>query len=241
MDVKVLKITDEFIFVNKPFGLPSTYKNDEDNSDCAVRQVTDMFPELLSVSGYKNREGGLLYRLDNDTGGLLVFCRNTEKFNHFKVLQDNNKLFKKYLAVVAVNGDENLESLKYDFDYDHLNLVFCDNLYSNLEIYNRFSPLASSNSYKIDFKIIHSRKSKKKMEVVKSRRDSKYVTFFKLCGKKENQLLIEVYIQHGIRHQIRVHLKSVKLGIVNDDLYGTNSIKGREHMALYCSSLYVTT
>ncbi|HOU76275.1 MAG TPA: RNA pseudouridine synthase [Candidatus Dojkabacteria bacterium] len=239
MEIKVLKITDDFIFVTKPFGLPSTFKNDYDNSDCAVKQVVDIYPELKSVMGYREREGGLLYRLDNDTGGLLVFCRNNNIFNNYKRLQEYGKLYKKYVAVVETRADSNYQGFVVDFSEKSLDEVFIDKSYSQFNLFDKFVNFGSNEFYRINFKIIHSRKTKRRMEVVKSRRDSKYITYFTFSGKKNNYMFLEIYIQRGIRHQIRVHLASIGLHIVNDKLYGKSNIIDVNYMGLFCTGMYI--
>lgn len=238
MKIKVLEITDEFVFVRKPFGLPTTYKNDEDNSDCAVKQVTELHPELLKVLGYKEREGGLLYRLDNDTAGLLIFCRKNGIFNQYKELQDRDMLFKRYVAVVDKTSKWKPDFLLFDYSFEEINTIFCDKSYTELNPFVEFNNSIKNGLFsRINFMIIHGRKSKKRMEVIKNRVSDKYITFFRKIDEKNNKLMLEILIQKGIRHQIRVHLKSIGLPIVNDQLYNREYAIDGQEMGLYCCGL----
>ena len=238
MVVKILKITDEFVFVRKPFGLPTTYRNDEDNGNCAVRQVTELYPELLNVLGYKEREGGLLYRLDNDTAGLLIFCRNTEIFNQYRMLQDRDRLFKRYVAIVDKTSNWKPGFSQFDYKFSKIHKVFCDDSYRELYPFDGFKNGLDNELFsKIDFLIIHGRKTKKRMEVVKSRLSDKYITYFRKIDEKKDKFMLEVLIQKGIRHQIRVHLKNIGLPIVNDKLYNRELAIEGQNMGLYCCGL----
>lgn len=63
--------------------------------------VIKQFPEQSQVSGFNPHEGGLLYRLDNETSGLVLFATDQLTFDQF--YQDSqNKLVKKhYIAYVV--------------------------------------------------------------------------------------------------------------------------------------------
>lgn len=56
-------------------------------------------PGLGEVHGYKKQEGGLLNRLDNETGGLVLFARTDAAFSVYSGMMAEGKIEKKYLAV----------------------------------------------------------------------------------------------------------------------------------------------
>ena len=92
--LKILFENDDFIGFDKPTGLPTTVGA---SSESLVAQVRAEHPELFNFSGFNEDEGGLLYRLDNETSGLVLFAKNREAFERF---QDDPELEKVYAAQV---------------------------------------------------------------------------------------------------------------------------------------------
>ena len=90
----------DFIGFDKPAGLPTTLG---DQADCLLTRVRAEHPELFSFAGFREDEGGLLYRLDNETSGLVLFAKNREAFDRF---QNDPELEKVYAARV-----ENFDSM----------------------------------------------------------------------------------------------------------------------------------
>ncbi|MBI4835977.1 MAG: RNA pseudouridine synthase [Candidatus Abawacabacteria bacterium] len=83
--------------VYKPANVPTT---PGEKPDSLVEQVLVQFPELSQVNGFKVGEGGLLYRLDTITSGLVLFACNDQAFKSFIKAADEGKIKKKYLAKV---------------------------------------------------------------------------------------------------------------------------------------------
>lgn len=84
----------DFIGFVKPAGLPTTYGDQE---DCFVARVKIEHPDLFSFAGFKEEEGGLLYRLDNETRGLVLFAKSRTAWERFT---DDTELEKIYFAQV---------------------------------------------------------------------------------------------------------------------------------------------
>lgn len=84
------------IVADKPQGLASVPGEQPDL--CSL--LFAMRPELAAVNGFKTGEGGLLNRLDNATGGLILCAKTDEAFIYYaKQLQDE-QVTKEYLALV---------------------------------------------------------------------------------------------------------------------------------------------
>lgn len=92
------KKKDDYLMVYKPAGVPST-PGEEPNS--IVEQVLTQFPEQRSIKGFKLGEGGLLYRLDTVTSGLVLFACSEKAFERFIAATDKNEIEKLYLVLVA--------------------------------------------------------------------------------------------------------------------------------------------
>ncbi|OGJ47804.1 hypothetical protein A2344_05115 [Candidatus Peregrinibacteria bacterium RIFOXYB12_FULL_41_12] len=101
--MEILFEDKNYIGFFKPAGTPTTYGA---KSGCFVEEVKKYHPELFTFSGFKEEEGGLLYRLDNETCGLVLFAKNKEA--HDKFIQDKN-LKKIYLAEISDTAPETNE------------------------------------------------------------------------------------------------------------------------------------
>ncbi len=87
---------EDFLIVNKPQGVATT-------PGIIPDICTDLFtkrPELLSITGYNKKEGGLLNRLDNETGGLILFAKNDESFEKYSHIMKSSSVTKEYIAIV---------------------------------------------------------------------------------------------------------------------------------------------
>lgn len=88
---------DPFIIVvDKPQGIASVPGNLPDL--CSLLFV--MRPELAQIKGFKTGEGGLLNRLDNDTGGLILCAKTDEAFIYYAKQLQGELVTKEYLALV---------------------------------------------------------------------------------------------------------------------------------------------
>lgn len=98
-DLNILYEDDYLIAINKPSGLLSI-SNDKEKIVTAYRMVSD----YVKTSG-KNRFIFVVHRLDQDTSGILMFCKN-EKIRD--KMQDNwNTIVKKRGYVALVDGKIN--------------------------------------------------------------------------------------------------------------------------------------
>ncbi len=62
--------------------------------------VINQFPEQMDIEGFHPNEGGLLYRLDNETSGLVLFATDQATFDQFQQDSQNKRIKKHYLAYV---------------------------------------------------------------------------------------------------------------------------------------------
>lgn len=95
---------DSILLINKPQGLATT--------PGAIKNLCEMifedYPYLARVNGYKINEGGLLNRLDNETGGIIFFAKNDEAFWYYSKQMKSEKIEKIYTAVVnGIPHDKN--------------------------------------------------------------------------------------------------------------------------------------
>lgn len=109
--------------------------------------------------------------------------------------------------------------------YDKTRIMFSKNLI-NKTYHARVNGVMENNEGLIDDPIGHDRKSKKKMLVLKEGyrifrgRKQEAKTYFKVLKRNKASTDLEVSIETGVRHQIRVHLKSIGHSVLEDGLYG---------------------
>jgi 23S rRNA pseudouridine1911/1915/1917 synthase len=87
---------DFLLIVDKPQGLATA----SGPQHYLCEYIFDDCPALAGVKGYKSGEGGLLNRLDNETGGLIFFAKTDKAFSYYSLQMKEEKVIKYYTAVV---------------------------------------------------------------------------------------------------------------------------------------------
>jgi RluA family pseudouridine synthase len=95
--IKIIYQDEDILFVNKPQGMATGKGKRENLCDRLFQQN----PLLAKVKGHNDHEGGLLNRLDNETGGLVLFAKSEKGFLYYSQKMKNEKIKKKYLAIVS--------------------------------------------------------------------------------------------------------------------------------------------
>lgn len=86
---------DEFLIINKPYGLVM-HPGAGCNNGTLANALAFHYPQLIQLP-----RCGIVHRLDKDTSGLLVIAK-TEKFRNFFVEKlQNREIFKEYEALVV--------------------------------------------------------------------------------------------------------------------------------------------
>lgn len=96
LDLLVRFECDRFVVIEKPAGVPSHPLREEELGTVANFLVA-RYPEMRSV-GYRNREPGLVHRLDTNTSGLLLAARTREAFETLRSALAAGAIDKHYLA-----------------------------------------------------------------------------------------------------------------------------------------------
>lgn len=137
------------------------------------------------------KEGGLLYRLDNDACGLLLFAKNEEAFHRFN---DDETLQKIYIVEIEpISKNSSPELKKFDelpqtglltFPIVHKSSKKMAALLPDKKIHYHGKPLPAETHY-----------------------------------EKLNKRLVRCSIKKGVRHQIRLHMATAGAPLVGDTLY----------------------
>ena len=97
--LEVLFESEDFVIVDKPAGLPTAPLVRTENRSLAAALLA-RYPEMLGV-GFREREPGLVHRLDNETSGVVLAARSQSAFVAARSLFESSLIEKRYLAVVA--------------------------------------------------------------------------------------------------------------------------------------------
>jgi 23S rRNA pseudouridine1911/1915/1917 synthase len=95
----VLFESADFVIVDKPAGLPTAPLVRTETRSLAAALLA-RYPEMLGV-GFREREPGLVHRLDNETSGVVLAARSQTAFLAARSLFDSSLIEKRYLAVVG--------------------------------------------------------------------------------------------------------------------------------------------
>jgi len=211
--VKTLYEDENFVGFLKPAGVPTTFG---EQKGCFLEEVRKERPNLFSFAGFREEEGGLLYRLDNETGGLLMFAKNREAFLRFTNDQNLQKI---YVAEVCDWGRlEEQGTINYPIVHKSGKKMAV--LRGGRKVQHRGKPIECSTSY----------------ERVAGA----------LCARAQSAgKCVRCAITKGARHQIRVHLAAMGAPIIGDDLYSAGGVCSQEQDAekidglhLYCIGIW---
>ncbi len=88
-DVKFIYIDDDLIIAQKPSGLLSIPGRAEDNKDCLINRVKDIYNDAIIV-----------HRLDMATSGLMILPRSKRAEKRISVQFQRREVKKKYIALL---------------------------------------------------------------------------------------------------------------------------------------------
>jgi 23S rRNA pseudouridine1911/1915/1917 synthase len=102
--LEVLFESDDFVIANKPAGLPTAPLVRTEARSLAAALLA-RYPEMLGV-GFREREPGLVHRLDTETSGVVLAARSQAAFQAARALFEASLIEKRYLAIVAAGFPE---------------------------------------------------------------------------------------------------------------------------------------
>lgn len=95
--LEVLFESADFVIANKPAGLPTAPLTRTDSRSLAAALLA-RYPELAGV-GFREREPGLVHRLDTETSGVVLAARSDAAFRAARAAFESHGFEKRYLAV----------------------------------------------------------------------------------------------------------------------------------------------
>lgn len=97
--LEVLFESQDFVIANKPAGIPTAPLVRTETRSLAAALLA-RYPEMNGV-GFREREPGLVHRLDNETSGVVLAARNQAAFQAARALFECALIEKRYLAVTG--------------------------------------------------------------------------------------------------------------------------------------------
>ena len=184
----------DLIVVNKPSGMV-VHPASGNYSGTLVNALMYHCHDLSGINGVIR--AGIVHRIDKDTSGLIVACKN-------------------------------------DFTHKNLSIQFM-----NKEVSRKYNALAhgiiNHNFGKIEAPIGRSPQNRQLMAVVEGGKHA--ITHFKVLERFAKYTLVELSLETGRTHQIRVHMKYIGFPIVGDPNYGPKNVIGDHGQFLHAKTL----
>jgi len=190
MNLEIIYETPDFLVINKPAGVLVHGIEGHDSSKTLVDWLLKKYPEVKNVGDAPEIRPGIVHRLDKDTSGVILICRNQNFFKYAKNLFQEHKIQKKYLALTW-----GMISPKKG-------------------IIEKSIRIKNGTIKRTVWRGKGEKEAITEYEVIKS------IKYKVSSIKEEIFSLVEVMPKTGRTHQIRVHLASIGHPIVGDSLYG---------------------
>lgn len=184
----------DVIVVNKPSGMV-VHPAVGNYHGTLVNALKYHCKDLSSINGVIR--AGIVHRIDKDTSGLLVSCKNDYAHQSLSNQFFNKTVKRKYYAIVIGEINHNLG--------------------------------------KIDAPIGRDKQNRQKMAVVDG--GKRAVTHFKVLERFKGYTLVELVLETGRTHQIRVHMKYIGYPLLGDPLYGPKKVEGTYGQYLHAKTL----
>lgn len=177
LNLDIIYEDEDIAIINKPKGL-IVHPALSTKENTMVHGLLYQLDSLSTINGVVRP--GIIHRLDKDTSGLLIVCKND--ISHKKLSEElkNRNITRKYKALV--HG------------------------------------IIPHNKGRIDAPIGRDLLDRKKMNVVEN--GKKAITNFEVIQRFSKTTLLDIKLETGRTHQIRVHMKYINHPVVGDTVYG---------------------
>ena len=185
---------EDVIVVNKPSGMV-VHPAVGNFNGTLVNALMYHCKDLSGINGVIR--AGIVHRIDKDTSGLLVACKNDMAHKSLSEQFFNKTVSRKYYAIVYG------------------------------EIKHKLG--------KIDAPIGRSPNNRQMMGIVQDGKSA--VTHFKVLERFNGYTFVELSLETGRTHQIRVHMQYIGHPLVGDPVYGPKNVIGTHGQYLHAKTL----
>jgi len=184
----------DLLVVNKPSGMV-VHPAVGHFHGTLVHALMHHCKDLSGINGIAR--AGIVHRIDKDTSGLLVVCKNDHAHKNISRQLAEKTAMRKYVAIV--HG------------------------------------VIPHNHGKIDAPLGRNPNNRQQFSVVESGKNA--ITHFNVLERFENQTLVELMLETGRTHQIRVHMQYIGYPVVGDPVYGPKKKIGDRGQFLHAKTL----
>lgn len=117
--LEIIYEDSDVVVINKPAGL-LVHPTISQSRHTLANALVARYPEMKSV-GENPLRPGIVHRLDKDTSGLIIACKNQKSFEFVKAQFLNRKVIKKYLALVEGVPAEKSGTIAFDIRPSKMN------------------------------------------------------------------------------------------------------------------------
>ncbi len=211
-DIRVLYEDPDLVALDKPAGVVCHPSHGH---------YRDSLANYLCFYLEQKGEGGVSHaigRLDKDTSGIVVFAKNKAAASRLFRQKDEGQFRKRYLAIVM--GNPELDPGRF-----RAVLESGDRERAGHAAFEAFFEDSAEGGWKvIDAPIGPVPGTLMKQQVVEPPLGKEALTWFRVISPGRNYSLIEVEIETGRTHQIRVHMAWIGHPLLGDSMYGGISL-----------------
>ncbi len=218
MNIKIIHSPSQdkpFLVLYKPKALPSAPLNASD-TDNALSQALELFPELRMVHGKKEIEYGLLHRLDTATDGLIVIAATQECYDFLCEEQREGRFVKYYQAQCDILQDNTKLLGGFPPTDVLLEKIISD---KNCTLSSYFRPFGEGRK---EVRPVTEKSGKAALSKLGQQKLYSTQILIKQLDKASGKASVECRITEGYRHQVRCHLAWAGLPVIGDSTYNSN-------------------
>ncbi|MFP4514828.1 MAG: RluA family pseudouridine synthase [Parcubacteria group bacterium] len=194
--IEVIKKTRNYVVINKPAGL-LVHASPGSNEKTLSDYLVEKYPKIKKVGEDSNRYG-IVHRLDKEVSGLMVVALKQKAYLHLKEQFQNRRVEKHYKALVCGHMPESSGTISFPIKRSN----------------KGYKMAAVPKTYEDNNEV---RDGEKLREAITHYQTEKTYTNFSL---------LNLQIETGRTHQIRVHCLALNAPLAGDNLYSTkNSLK----------------
>jgi 23S rRNA pseudouridine1911/1915/1917 synthase len=241
---------DTVLVVFKPNKLHTVPGDNKGSS--LLAWVHDLRPAIACVHGREKGEGGLVHRLDYETSGLVLFAKSDEAFLSIEQSASIGSFFKHYYlcaqispcgvagALPVFTSPRGVESHAWEVAIQSGNVATVIDLLraalrtvtsavvSNVYITSVFRGYGPHGARTACANTVLAKTSKKDWG------ETEYQTYLVNAEKSSENVMAEIVLVRGFRHQIRAHMAWIGLPLNGDVVYGGSA---DERLRLHAQSL----
>ena len=196
MNIEVIKKTRNYVVINKPAGF-LVHASSSSNKKTLSDYLLEKYPQIKDVGEDSNRHG-IVHRLDREVSGLMVVALKQRAYLHLKEQFQTRRVEKQYIALACGHMPESSGTISFPIK-------------------------RSSKGYKMAAVPMT---YKDNNEVRDGEKLREAITHYQVEKEYTNFSLLNLKIETGRTHQIRVHCLTLNAPLAGDKLYATkNSLK----------------